>query len=403
MQKNIHASPAANNEFFPCIDAFQDFAGIADPGNYRDVPADWYVALTDVVDSTAAIEAGRYRDVNALGVASIVALCNAAPHIELPFVFGGDGATALLPGAELTVYEPALRGLQRIAHEAFGLELRVGLVPVAALAAAGFPLRVAKFRAAPQVDLAMFCGSGIDAAENWIKDAENRRGLLLSPEGPAHAELAGFECRWRPVASRNGAVVSLLVRALAVDEEMQLHCYRDVLDCLGRLVHESAGPPLMEQRLRLQPLFGDYTTEARIIAGRTYGSAYRAARRRARRQTQWGRVFIALGLRAGDFDGRRYRRELVENSDFRKFDATLRMVLDLTPEQAAELEAYLHSARQAKQLVYGLHRSPAALVTCFVRSYAQKHLHFVDGSDGGYTNAAKQLKSQLQETLSENA
>jgi hypothetical protein len=44
-----------------------------------------------------------------------------------------------------------------------------------------------------------------------------------------------------------------------------------------------------------------------------------------------------------------------------------------------------------------MHRSPAALVTCLVRSYDGDHVHFVDGSDGGYALAAKQMKAQLAE------
>ena len=44
-------------------------------------------------------------------------------------------------------------------------------------------------------------------------------------------------------------------------------------------------------------------------------------------------VFLKLTLAglpsAGGFDGKAYPQELIENSDFRKFDEALRMVLDL--------------------------------------------------------------------------
>ena len=46
-------------------------------------------------------------------------------------------------------------------------------------------------------------------------------------------------------------------------------------------------------------------------------------------------------------------------------------------------------------LVFGLHKSREALVTCIVRSFTGNHMHFVDGSDGGYALAAKGLKQQL--------
>ena len=39
--------------------------------------------------------------------------------------------------------------------------------------------------------------------------------------------------------------------------------------------------------------------------------------------------------------------------------------------------------------------SREALITCLVESHAGRHLHFVDGSEGGYALAARQLKAQL--------
>jgi hypothetical protein len=47
--------------------------------------------------------------------------------------------------------------------------------------------------------------------------------------------------------------------------------------------------------------------------------------------------------------------------------------------------------------VYGLHTSKTALMTCLVFDRFGKQVHFVDGSNGGYTLAAKQLKTQLAE------
>jgi hypothetical protein len=43
-----------------------------------------------------------------------------------------------------------------------------------------------------------------------------------------------------------------------------------------------------------------------------------------------------------------------------------------------------------------MYKSRAALVTCLVQSYNGNHMHFVDGSDGGYALAARGLKEQLK-------
>jgi hypothetical protein len=47
-------------------------------------------------------------------------------------------------------------------------------------------------------------------------------------------------------------------------------------------------------------------------------------------------------------------------------------------------------------LVYGVSRSRQALITCLIESHRDRHVHFIDGSDGGYALAARQLKDQLK-------
>jgi hypothetical protein len=113
-----------------------------------------------------------------------------------------------------------------------------------------------------------------------------------------------------------------------------------------------------------------------------------------------GRALIALGKSAGGFDGKTYPKELVENSDFRKFDEAIRMVLDLSAARLGAIESELERGRREGRLVYGVHRAPSALITCYLRSYSGDHVHFVDGSDGGYALAARQLKKQLAEVRS---
>lgn len=69
----------------------------------------------------------------------------------------------------------------------------------------------------------------------------------------------------------------------------------------------------------------------------------------------------------------RYRDELVENTDFRKFDGMLRMVIDGNDQQFMELQSYLEGMFREKQLAYGMHQSGEALVTCLVHSYTGSH------------------------------
>ena len=49
----------------------------------------------------AAIEAGRYKDVNVIGASIIISVLNAVGEVDLPYTFGGDGAALLVPESVL--------------------------------------------------------------------------------------------------------------------------------------------------------------------------------------------------------------------------------------------------------------------------------------------------------------
>jgi hypothetical protein len=75
----------------------------------------------------------------------------------------------------------------------------------------------------------------------------------------------------------------------------------------------------------------------------------------------------------------------------------LRMLIDGSEQQYAQLQLYLDRECRAGRLAWGASKSRKALVTCIVRSYSGNHMHFVDGSDGGYALAARELKERLTE------
>src|SRR5262249_55518136 len=139
---------------------------------------------------------------------------------------------------------------------------------------------------------------------------------------------------------------------------------------------EAGGRPISPQRMRLGGVFRHYFTEARLRSSPTEGPAFRAVQAYAREMGFLGRTLVALRVNAGGFDGKGYPQEVVENSDFRKFDEALRMVLDLSDDQLKVIENELECARREGHLAYGLHRAPSALITCYLRSFSNgDHVH----------------------------
>jgi hypothetical protein len=269
--------------FFARLPEVTRFLEVTDPRCYTEAPRSWLLVLTDVRGSTKAIEAGRYRDVNALGVASIVALCNGLKGLDLPYVFGGDGATLLVPGTRAAAVQKVLRGVKALARDAFELELRAGVVPLAELAEAGHVARVARFRASEHTRLAMFYGSAFSTAERWVKDAERGARYEVSDDGEAEADFEGFECRWQPVESRRGSMMSLIVTALAAGESDRVDTYHDVLEALEAIVDRELTRPVKREGLRFSGFFDSYSTEAKVRSKNATGEAYEEARKHARK------------------------------------------------------------------------------------------------------------------------
>ena len=103
-----------SENFYSQLPLLDNFLKITEIGNFVDVPDDWYIVVTDIRGSTQAIEAGKYKEVNLLGACSIVAVLNAAGETEIPFVFGGDGASLLMGPSLLPAAKIALLATQQL-------------------------------------------------------------------------------------------------------------------------------------------------------------------------------------------------------------------------------------------------------------------------------------------------
>jgi Protein of unknown function (DUF3095) len=311
--------------------------------------------------------------------------------VELPFMFGGDGATLLIPSAAHAAAAPALIATRRLAARKFGFELRLGMVPVEEMRRRGRRLLVAKYALSPDNHLAMFAGGGLDLADRLIKDGA---GLALEDDiDPGPPDLYGLSCRWQPFRSLRGHMLALLVRAREVDS---LPLQQEIIETLRHILEETMERAAPAQRANLGFVWppAGLEVEAKLTCGR-------ASLWRRRAWLHFESLLQSLAehfdLRIGAYNAPVYREEVLRNSDYRMVADTLRMVLDCTDEQTVQIESYLDGLRAQRRITYGLHRADRALMTCLVFSLEEgRHVHFVDGAEGGYALAALQLKAQLR-------
>ena len=108
-----------------------------------------------------------------------------------------------------------------------------------------------------------------------------------------------------------------------------------------------------------------------------------------------GWYFMRFSVRTEQTDWGGYKATLAQNSDVRKFNDGFRQILSGTAAQRAALAAWLDERFARRELVYGMHVTDRAHMTCLVFDYAGRHLHFIDGADGGLFLAAKELKQRV--------
>lgn len=374
--------------FLDQIPIFDEFRDVATASHYRALPDGWVLAVADVVSSGDAIRNGKYKMVNMAGAAVITAVLNALGQTTYPFVFGGDGAVIAAPGHRIEEVRQALATVARWIADDLGLEMRVALVPVAEIRAAGRDVLVARLRSSPALTFTMLTGGGAAWAEAQMK--AGRFAVPISPPG-SRPDLSGLSCRWNPIAARKGHIVSIIaVQAERATQDAFAALVSDIVAIAGSFGNSSS--PMPDKGPEPTLSMGGVGVEARAMAPK-------GQRLRARMQIFFQILMTVLSYRAnltlGGFNARKYGQQLARNTDFRKFDDGLKMTLDVDDAGLRQIERRLEEAAASGVCSYGLHRQSSALVTCIVPSHlSADHMHFIDGAGGGYAQAASQMKTK---------
>jgi len=380
--------PSGSDTFYRSIPVFRGFASLMDPALYSPLPRDWIVGVADIVESTKAIAQARYKSVNMAGAAVIAAVTNALDGREFPFVFGGDGASFAVAPEDLERARAALSSTAIWVEESLNLVMRVALVPVASVRDEGLDIRVARFGPSPNLSYAMFSGGGLGWAEAAMK-----RGEFAVPKAPpgTQPDLSGLSCRFEEIPATRGLILSVLV---VPQQGADAKAFRQLIEEIIALVERTpnagrpvpaGGPPL-----RWPPVGAELEARAKR------GGSLLKRHAHVLIHTLIAYLIVRFDIKVGGFVPKTYTQQVVENSDFRKYDDGLRMILDCTPELAEALTLRLAAAASVGIAGYGLHRQDAAMMTCFTPSALRNdHVHFIDGARGGYASAAIALKAML--------
>jgi hypothetical protein len=375
-----------SSNFYLDLKAFKKLSSFVDNKYFVSAPSNWFILITDVISSTKAIESGRYKQVNALNAAVVSGILNIQKDLKksIPFMFGGDGVTILIPES---LKESAIAILQRTRQIAknYNLKTRSAIVPVKDIYALNEKIEVGKLYISNRYHQAIFRGTGLDTAEMLIKKTSKYEVDMNESVDPNALNATGFTCRWQPILAKQGSVLSLIVKSRK-DEKVFLETLKKIEEIFGP---ESQHHPLTEENLKLSLKIADLSLEGMITGKTGFGGFLKTCVILV--ENTLGLLKISKGVAHNVVSS---VKSSVMNSDFKKFDGSLKMVVAGSNDQIDTFENYLQSLYESGQIFYGIHKSESSLITCLVFSDAEFEVHFVDGSDGGYAYAARGLKQQ---------
>lgn len=354
---------------------------------FHDVPEDWHILVADIKNSTRAVKDGKHQQVNLVATGSVIAILNlaAARKINIPFFFGGDGATMLVPPALLSSGISALKKHKINTLKNFDFELKIGHVSLEDVYKKGMHLKIARARINPVFNIPVILGNGLQYAETLVKNFPEQ---VVVPVDNLPLNLDGMECKWNRIKppEENQEVISLIVSNHGEEEPSKN--FSQVLKAIDDIYGSPRSrKPISVKRLKLNAKLGQINLEMRTRLGKFNGFYL---------VKNW--LKNNLGKLYFNFSdsGKIYLEKLVELTDTITVDGRINTVITGNADQRSSLVSFLDHLEKAGKIKYGLHVSGESVMSCYVKDMATNdHIHFVDGADGGYTKAANNLKEKL--------
>lgn len=369
-------------------------AGLFREENFSAVPANWHVIISDVKNSTGAVAAGKHNDVNLVAAGSLIASLNVARkhQVEIPFFFGGDGSTLLVPSQIHAETMAALAAHNINTRKNFGLEMHIGSLPVKTILESGHSISLAKMEIDSVYSKAIAVGDGLRYAEQKIKQKQKdeEETIAKTPE----LDLTGLECRWDKVKPPREEAENVCYLVEAVEPQRQVEVYTNLFsvieDIYGDL--QKRHPLCMEQ---LKPLYSWEKLKKEMLI--KFGEWKLAYFMDSFFRSVFGAFSFKYNWDIGGVLGKEYLKQLIAHADTFAVDGRVNTIICGTPQQHSTFLNYLSQEEKKGNLIYGHHSSKESIMTCYIEERNQKHIHFVDGADGGYTEASKEFKQKLKQ------
>jgi hypothetical protein len=377
-------------DFYKNLKEIDDFSKIMEDKNYSKIPDDWYVIVSDIKSSTKAIEQGMYKQVNFVAALTIIGILNIDRNDDFPYIFGGDGASLIIPAHLLEKSKKVLIEAEKKAKESFDLDLRIGVVSIKEIEKRGCLIEITKFKVTKDNTQAIVRGNGLELAEDLLKNEYETFKIENSLDHEYSANFDGLECRWEDIKTPKDETISILIKSInqTNSNEIYTQCIEEIERIAGN--YSDRNPIKTPEQLNLSFNPKILYAEASIFSKNKITKIFTIFR------LMFENFLGLILMRYSSGNWQNYKNRIIKTTDTEKFDDMLRMVISTNKKQTFKLEEYLEKEFKKRNLVYGIHKADSALMTCLIFERHGKHIHFVDSSNGGYALASKELKNRLK-------
>jgi hypothetical protein len=236
----------------------------------------------------------------------------------------------------------------------------------------------------------VFHGSGVEFAETLIRT--NPLYTVDNTKVVHKASFEGLRCMWQRVPARQDEIVSLLIKP-DKDANHFAKVYREVLSVIEDIYGDKSERfPIKQREFKVMPDLIRARLEAKVSSyGKGVHESLASTKIFCRDSIDYVRSYFKKSKSNSVFN------EVVMGAfDSEKIDDMLKMVITGTERQRKKLKYALNKMYKDKKLVYGMHVADSVYITCFIHEKGGKNIQFIDGSNGGYTVASKELKNKIK-------
>ncbi|MDA9121375.1 DUF3095 family protein [Flavobacteriales bacterium] len=360
-----------------------DIDNLADISRYQKINDNEILILADIENSTEAVANGAYKNINISTTQCIAALrktCKSVCKIQ----HGGDGFVLVTPIDNLIKIAGVMISMRQQILEDFSLNMRCAIWNSSELDNLGVNLHYSSFTFDGGNPQWQFHSNNLGKLERLMRDGVNSVYKRSAKENP---DLSGFRCDFVPISKEGGWFGCFIIDFSQTEMTERFISIRKISELIGSISHNETICPIDVQDLIWQT---DRVELAKLTE--------RTAHYRYRLNFDFiFRFFNRFGLHWNERWGSLLFNKLHKlplSLDFIKYDGQLKFIVCVPDDRKSDFSQELNTLSNYHHFTVGSHWSSRAVITCSVDS-KDGNLHFIDGEDGGFTLASKQLKKLL--------